>query len=286
MAADTSQTGPEAPPSANMCALATWLVPGAGHFMLGKQRTALIAFAVIQGLYVLGFVLSEGMFLQVLPPEMRGRFAGALTPEAGNLGALLLHAKQVGFGDGVPRKFPDGLHLGMMLTSAAGILNLLLASRAHFDARALSGSTIEGAAKDPGHCVLFGWLVPGLGHVLQGRKARGLIAFVLVVGLFGLGTFLAEGVNLDRTRHFYYWAGQAFLGPVAFLTEMANGHSMMEVRPEYGDAGVMLASIAGMLNVMLMLDVYGYSEAKLLGRPLFTETPKGKAAAGGEGAAS
>ena len=112
MAPAASQTAPEAPPSANTCALATWLVPGAGHFMLGDRRTALIGFLLIQGLYLAGVMLSDGMFLQVLPPEMRGRFAGALTPEAGNLGALLLQGRQVGFGDGIPRPFPDGLHPG------------------------------------------------------------------------------------------------------------------------------------------------------------------------------
>lgn len=274
MAPAAQQTAPEVPPSANTCALATWLVPGAGHFMLGDRRTAVIGFLAIQGLYLLGVLLSEGMFLQVLPPEMRGRFAGALTPEAGNLGALLLHARQVGFGNGIPRPFPDGLHMGMMLTSAAGILNLLLAARAHFDARAAGGAVIEGAARHPGTGVLFGWLVPGLGHILQGRVARGVVAFALVVGLFALGTVLAEGTNLDRTRHFYYWAGQAFLGPVAFGAELANGHPMMSERPEYADAGVMLASIAGMLNVMLLLDVYGYSDAKLFGRPLFSEASR------------
>ncbi|MEE2941379.1 MAG: DUF6677 family protein [Planctomycetota bacterium] len=279
MAPAASQTTPEAPPSANACALATWLVPGAGHFMLGDRRTALIGFLLIQGLYLAGVMLSDGMFLQVLPPEMRGRFAGALTPEAGNLGALLLQGRQVGFGSGIPLPFPDGLHVGMMLTSAAGILNLLLAARAHFDARARSGAVIDGAARHPGTCALLGWLVPGLGHLAQGRVARGLVAFVLVVGLFALGTMLAEGTNLDRTRHFYYWAGQAFLGPIAFGAEIANGHSMMTERPEYADAGVMLASIAGMLNVMLLLDVYGFSDAKLFGRPLFTE---GSRAAAGE----
>ena len=52
---------------------------------------------------------------------------------------------------------------------------------------------------------------------------------------------------------------------------------MMTERPEYADAGVMLASIAGMLNVMLLLDVYGFSDAKLFGRPLFTEGSRGGA---------
>ncbi|MEM6674297.1 MAG: DUF6677 family protein [Planctomycetota bacterium] len=265
----TKRDGPL--PNPNLAALLTWLVPGAGHFYLGRVRTAVIAFVVIEGIYLVGVMLSQGMFLEILPPEMRGRFAAALTPEAGNLGALLLHVRQHGFGDGTPRPFPDTLHLGIALTASSGILNLLLASRAHFDARSEGREEIEGAARHPGDCVVLGWLVPGAGHLAQGRRARGILAFVLVVGLFLLGTVLADGANLDRTRHFYYWAGQALLGPVALLIEQVHGHPRLTERLPYDDAGVVIASIAGMLNVLLLLDVYGYSEAKRFGTPLPTE---------------
>ena len=275
MSATQKQTGPPpggaADPNPALAALFTWLIPGGGHFYLGKVRTAAVAFVVIQGLYLAGVLASKGMFMLILPPEMQGRFAVALTPEAGNLGALLLHARQYGFGDGTPHPFPSGIHIGVMLTATSGILNLLLASRAHFEARAMKSATIEGAAKDPLPCVVLGWLFPGAGHIAQGRVARGLVAATLLIGLFVLGTALADGTNLDRTRHFYYWAGQAFLGPVAFIAELINGHPRMTERIEYADAGVVLSSIAGMLNVMLLLDVYGYSDAKLFGRPIATD---------------
>ena len=85
------------PGDPHVAMLLTWFVPGAGHLYLGKVRIAALAFVVIQGLYALGFFLSEGLFLNVLPPELRGRFAGVLAPEVGNLGALLLHLSKVGF---------------------------------------------------------------------------------------------------------------------------------------------------------------------------------------------
>ena len=258
-------------PNPLIATLLTWFVPGAGHFYLGKVRTALIAFVVIEGLYLAGVLLSEGMFLQILPPEMRGRFAAALTPEAGNLGALLLHVRQYGFGDMVPRAFPDTLHLGVMLTASAGIANLVLCSRAHYDARVSSTQEDASAAPHPGLATLVGWIIPGGGHFLQGRKARGAVAFGLVVTLFAVGCYLAGGTNLDRARHFYYWAGQALLGPIAFVTETLSGHPMMTERPRYEDAGIVLSSVAGILNVLLLLDVYGFSEAKRLGRPIATE---------------
>ena len=276
MSSSQAQTAPSQGASSPLVAtFLTWFIPGAGHFYLGKMRTAVIAFVLIEGLYVAGVLLSKGMFLQILPPEMRGRFAAALTPEAGNLGALLLHVRQYGFGEMVPTAFPSTLHLGVMLTASAGIANLILCSRAHYDARVGAGTADlkedPSAAPHPGIATLVGWLIPGGGHFLQGRKARGAVAFALVMTLFAVGCYLAGGTNLDRARHFYYWAGQALLGPVAFLTETLNGHPLMSERATYEDAGVVLSSVAGMLNVLLLLDVYGYSEAMRLGRPVATE---------------
>ncbi len=255
----------------NVAALLTWMVPGAGHFLLGHMRLALSALVVIEGLYVAGLWLTGGAFLELLAPEIRGRFAGALTPEVGNFGAFFLHVRQIDFTDLSPAPFDTKLFIGLALTSTSGLLNLILASKAHFDARAQAGTVIEGAAIQPGLAVFFGWLLPGAGHLSQGRVARGLFSFLLITGMFALGCLLAEGTNLDRTRHFYYWAGQTLLGPMAFVAEYFSGHGVMDLRARYSDVGVMLASVAGVLNVLLLLDVYGYSEAKLLGRPLSTE---------------
>jgi TM2 domain-containing membrane protein YozV len=247
--------------------LLTWLVPGAGHLYVGKVHLAVVGFIVIEALYLAGVLLSQGMFLEYLPPEMRGRFAAALTPEAGNLGALLLHVRQYGFGGAEPRPWPEWMDTGTALTATSGILNLVLASHANLMARVpVTGAPRHVAQRDPALCTALTWLLPGLGHIMQGRRARGIVALVLLVGLFGLATMLAQGSNLDRERHFYYWAGQVFLGPVALVAEFAHGHPRLESLPPYKDAGVVIGSIAGMLNVLLMLDVYGYGETRLLGR--------------------
>lgn len=253
--------------------LLTWLVPGAGHLYLGKARIALLAFVVIEGLYLLGVVLSKGMFLEYLPAEMRTRFAAVLTPEAGNLGALLLHQAKFGYGMSLPRPWPATMDIGTALTAASGLLNVLLASHAHFEARR-PASDSPTAIVGPGSAATAAFLIPGLGHFLQGRKARGLVVFLALVGLFLLGSFLAEGANLDRERHFYYWAGQFLLGAPALITEFAFGHPRVQHDIAYADAGVVLGCVAGMLNVLAMLDVYGWSEAKLLGQPLPTAQPK------------
>jgi len=246
--------------------LLTWILPGAGHVYLGRIGFALGALLVVEGLYVLGLLLTQGMFLEYLPPEMRGRMAGMLTPEFGNLGALLYHIQEFGYGPGYkeglgyPRAWPATMDLGTNLTAMSGVLNLLLMSHAHREARqaandvaSKSGVRAHGAP----WAALASWALPGLGQFLQGRRLRGVITFVLLVSLFMIGCVLAEGSNLDRERHFYYWSGQFLLGAPAALAEFLHGHAPVTGDVPYADGGVVLGCIAGMLNILSMLDAYG-----------------------------
>jgi len=240
--------------------LLTWFLPGAGHLYLGRVGFGIAALVVVEGLYWLGIHFSGGMFLEYLPPEMRTRFAGALTPEAGNLGALLWHIREYGYGIGQPRPWPATMDIGTTLTSFSGVLNVFLMSRAHADARSAKSEPMP--ALGPAGFALLGWLIPGLGLIAQGRKLRGVIVFVLLVGLFVLGCVLAEGANLDRERHFYYWAGQFLIGLPAVVAEFVHGHVRVTEEIAYADAGVVLACVAGMLNVLTVLDTYGYADVK------------------------
>ena len=261
----TPQPRPAGDP--NVAVLLTWFLPGAGHAYLGRMGFAALAFGVVEGLYALGVWFSGGMFLEILPEEMRGRFAGVLTPEVGNLGALLYHVGQYGYGTGEPRPWPPHMDLGMILTAASGVLNAMLMSRAHLDARLPSRGPSSGGrgSGDPALLALATWLVPGLGHLLQGRRLRGVVVFGLLVGLFVLGCLLAQGSNLSRERHFYYWAGQFLLGLPAMVAEAVHGHPRLERDAPYGDAGIVLACVSGLLNVLVMLEVYSFGERRLSG---------------------
>ncbi len=260
-----------------VAALLTWFVPGAGHLYLGRAGFAVVAFLVVEGLYALGLFLSDGRSFEILPPEMRGQFAPFLSPELGNLGALLFHSSRFGFGGPDPVVFPGTLQAGMALTATSGVLNALLMSRAHLDARVpaaasakATGAASAGAAPAarvrPEVAALASFALPGLGQILQGRTRRGLLCLALLLLLFGAGTLLGEGANLDRARHFYYWGGQFFLGLPALLTEAAHGHPQLTHEVAYHDLAVVLGCVAGLLNVLVMLDAYGWSEALLLGR--------------------
>ncbi len=47
--------------------------------------------------------------------------------------------------------------------------------------------------KNPRLAALLAWLVPGLGHWYQGRRAKAVLYAVCILGLFFVGLFLGEG---------------------------------------------------------------------------------------------
>ncbi len=254
--------------SPGLALLLGWFLPGAGHVYLGKLRLGLLLFLGIEGLYVLGVVLSGGMFLEYLPPEMRSAFAGALTPEAGNLGALLVHINHFGYGIGSPRPYPEWMDVGTTLTALSGLFNIFAMSSAHLLAR--NPEVAEKRATRPGPspalAAAANWIVPGLGQILQGRKGRGLLIAGMLLSLFAVACILGEGANLDRERHFYYWAGQFMLGAPALLVEFYIGHPRLSFEIAYADAATVLGCVAGMLNVLVMLDAYSFAEDGPLGQ--------------------
>src|SRR5262245_26121227 len=47
--------------------------------------------------------------------------------------------------------------------------------------------------KDPRLAAFLAWLVPGLGHLYQGRTGKGVLFFVCIVGTFVYGLYIGEG---------------------------------------------------------------------------------------------
>ena len=103
-----------------------------------------------------------------------------------------------------------------------------------------------------------GWLVPGLGHFMLGRRGRGLIFFAVVMTLFLLGLYWGgELVELDRSDLLKLLAGLAELGVglpyfVADLLGRGDG-TVTSVTYEYGYTFLI---VAGLLNMIIVLDVF------------------------------
>jgi TM2 domain-containing membrane protein YozV len=261
MSKSTSSSKPRG--NAAVATLVGWFVPGAGQLYLGQMILGLVAFFSVAGCFGLGYYLSDGRVWEFLDAELRSPFATLLSPEAGNLGGWLITKQTAGYGDKIPLLFPGSIHLGSMLMALSGVLNICFMVRANLDARI--GDKRGLVAVPPAFAVGAAWFIPGLGHFLQGRKRRALMVACLLIGLFLLGTYFAEGSNLSRQRHFYYWAGQFFLGLPAMATEILSGRPTVNHEIEFMDVGLLFASMAGLLNILAMMDVYAWGEDKLLG---------------------
>lgn len=240
--------------------LLTWFLPGAGHLYLGRPVQAAVGFAVVVGLYLLGLQLAGGMTFEFLDPELRSPLAVGLSPELGNLGGLVWQIQNHGFGPVpyVPTPFPSTIWIGSTLTALSGVLNMGLMVDAHFEAR-------HGLGRSPALQVVAGWAIPGLGHFLQGRVLRGAIVAIALIGLFAIGTFLAEGSNLSRERHFYYWGAQFLAGLPTVVAEFVSGRPPVDRPIRLADFGLTYGAMAGLLNAVVLIDVYGWGRAQLLG---------------------
>lgn len=116
------------------------------------------------------------------------------------------------------------------------------------DRSALPGPVLMGLA----------WLVPGLGHLLLGRRVRAAVFATVVVVGFVIGLALQGELILPRAGEpLSYLAAIAAVGNgmlfiVAKLLGLGEG-VVTAVSYEYGN-GFLLT--AGMMNLLLVLDVH------------------------------
>ena len=58
--------------------------------------------------------------------------------------------------------------------------------------------------KDPALAVFLAWLIPGLGHWYQGRRAKAALYFICIMGLFVYGVYLGGSSALGYGRAVYF----------------------------------------------------------------------------------
>jgi hypothetical protein len=105
---------------------------------------------------------------------------------------------------------------------------------------------------------LAAWLVPGMGHLLLGRKWRSLILFTCIVGMFVLG--------LAMQGQYFALGSPSYLHTLGYFAELSVGVPMRAatffgygggdtffVCSDYGTAYLIGA---GMLNLLTILDAY------------------------------
>lgn len=112
--------------------------------------------------------------------------------------------------------------------------------------------------------IALAWLVPGLGHVLLGRRLRAAVFFVVVVVAFLLGLVLDGELMLPHAGDpLSYLAAVASLGNgVLFFVARAVGLGQGVVTAPAYEFGNTFLLTAGMMNLLLMLDVHDIATGK------------------------
>jgi hypothetical protein len=112
--------------------------------------------------------------------------------------------------------------------------------------------------------MILAWLVPGLGHVLLGRRLRAVVFFFVIVVAFLVGILLQGELILPHSGDpLSYAAAIASVGNgVLFFVARAVGMGQGVVTsPAYEFANTFLLT-AGMMNLLLVLDVHDIGTGK------------------------
>ena len=252
-------------------------VPGLLQYRLGQHRRAVVAFVSCTVLFFVGWmVVGERLFRWALlapdatsSPLVRtaARFGLPLTlPEMLNLPAHALGAILAWDGS------PDGERLWRLprpmeglfafLTAASGMLAAFWSAAAHWDLRVRrdAGEAAPAPVANPALCAGLSWLVPGLGHARAGQRDKGVLLGIAVLAVFAAGLVFSHGHAVDRGITDVWWIGQNLCGGGSLFAAVVTGPMRLEAAPDHADLGLVLCTVAGLMNLVVMVDAYTVAE--------------------------
>jgi hypothetical protein len=112
--------------------------------------------------------------------------------------------------------------------------------------------------------LILGWLVPGAGHLLLGRKPQAIVIFLTLTITYVFGMYLADFTNVSPSRHPFYFAAYVFSGgPTVVATLLTQSQTLTAVPTHFGiatlDIGIVYTAVASLLNVIVVMDAWGHA---------------------------
>jgi hypothetical protein len=103
-----------------------------------------------------------------------------------------------------------------------------------------------------------GWLVPGLGHLVQKRWTRGVLLLVSVFAMFLLGLAMQGKVYAPNTGDILDMLG--FVGDIGagglYIVSKGMGWGQGAIYRATADYGTKYIVVAGLLNIICAVDAY------------------------------
>ena len=109
-----------------------------------------------------------------------------------------------------------------------------------------------------GIVLIAGWLVPGLGHLLQGFWIRAVLLFVSIVSMFALGLAMHGKIYAPNTGELLDMLG--FIGDLGnlglYVLSSLFGWGQNIVQVVTADYGTKFIVVAGLLNFISAVDAH------------------------------
>lgn len=252
-------------------------VPGLLQYLQGQRPRAVMALVSCTALFFAGWVIvGERLFYwALLTPDANANgvvrtaaqfglplvLPEVLNAPANALGAILAF-------DGTPsgerlwRMPRDFEHLGAWLTGASGMLAAFWSAAGHWQLRLKRDGRDDTPAPvaDPALCAALSWLVPGLGQARAGQRDKGVVMGAAVAIVFALGLWFSGGHAVDRANYSVWWIGQNLFGGGSLFAALVTGPWRSEAMVPNLDLGVVLCTVAGLMNLVVMIDAFTIAE--------------------------
>jgi hypothetical protein len=256
----------------------SFVLPGLAHVSLGHAKRAGLAFVSCVAMFAIGAAML-GPRLWHFEFSSGSGFVPiglSLLPDSFNFGptlvAWLLREPWTIDLQRLVRAPVEGEHLWLFLTGASGVLSILWASDAHWLARRNLAQTaaIPPTAPTtptqvplPATMAIWSWIVPGSAHARLGQRDKGMLLGACVLVVFVLGMWFSRGHAVDRELLAAWWLGDVLFGSGTLFASLVTAPMHYESVPSEHDLGFALTCVAGLMNLIVMIDAYTIAEERI-----------------------
>lgn len=99
-----------------------------------------------------------------------------------------------------------------------------------------------------------GWIVPGAGHFIIGQRAKGVIICLGVLAAFGLGIYLGSVGVINQAQEYLWFIPQMMVSPLVKILDVVTQNRGLEVFGRSNEIGQIYTSMAGMLNLLCVVN--------------------------------
>ena len=110
---------------------------------------------------------------------------------------------------------------------------------------------------------LAGWVVPGGGHLMIGRKDKAAVIFAGVVLAFAIGVYIGSVGVIKPVVEVLWYIPQMMVSPAVKLLGMITVKNGIESFGKPNEIGQIYTSMAGMLNLLCVVNAVYLANLKV-----------------------